>query len=372
MQRDCLLYAIGTHFDAVTLAGVIARLRERMPAARHVIVDTGGVTTSLGLRAELGLPESDYLLEAPSGSPVTETTRIMERVERVIEVEQPNLVIVPGDSASTLAAALTALRLGIRSAHIDSGLRNHDRHVPEEMNRVIVDSFADLLFASGEQALTNLKFEGIESERVHVVGSTAADTVRSVQPISKLAGTAARHGLRRGDYLLVSLREAGIRNLSRLRAILDHLMELSRKLPVIFPVGEQVQDTVARYVDGSRLRLTDPLGYLDFLSLQIDATAILTDRGGIQEETTCLGVPCFTIADETERAVTLLRGTNRLIGHDPAGIGEILPELESERQKPLSPPLWDGGASARVADVLARTMHLQAVELSIAAEVNTP
>jgi UDP-N-acetylglucosamine 2-epimerase (non-hydrolysing) len=370
MQRDCLLYAIGTHFDAVTLAGVIARLRERLPSARHVVVDTGGVTTESGFRAELGLPASDYLLEAPLGSPVTETTRIMERVERVIEVEQPNLVVVPGDSASTLAAALTALRLGIRSAHIDSGLRNHDRRVPEEMNRVIVDSFADHLFASGEQGLTNLKFEGIEIERVHVVGSTAADTIRSMQPISRLAGTAARLGLRKKNYLLVSLQGAGVRNLSRLRAILDRLMELSRKLPVIFPVGEQVQQTVARYVDGSRLRLTNPLGYLDFLSLQLDATAVLTDRGGIQEETTYMGVPCFTAADETERAITLLRGTNRLIGQDPAGIREILPALEDLQRASGPPPLWDGGASGRVADVLGKAMGEQATGFSVAGEVN--
>lgn len=372
MQRACLLYAIGTHFDAVTLAGVIAQLRDRMPDARHVIVDTGGVTTTLGCRAELGLPESDYLLQPPAGSPVTETTRIMERVERVIEVEQPNLIVVPGDSASTLAAALTALRLGIRSAHVDSGLRNHDRRVPEEMNRVIVDSFADHLFASSEQGFANLKYEGAETERVHVVGSTAADTVRSVQPISKLAGTATRLGLRKGNYLLVSLQETGLRNLSRLRAILDRLMELSRKLPVIFPVGEQVQNTVARYVDGSRLRLIDPLGYLDFLSLQLDAAAVLTDRGGIQDETTCIGVPCFTAADETERATTLLRGTNRLIGQDPDGIGEILPALNSRRQPPKPPRLWDGGASARVADVLAGTLRLETTQLSIAGEVNAP
>jgi UDP-N-acetylglucosamine 2-epimerase (non-hydrolysing) len=372
MDRDCLLYAIGTHFDAVTLAGVVAQLRERLPFVRHVIVDTGSVTTDPGFRAELGLPECDYLLEAPSGSPVTETTRIMERVERVIELEQPNLVVLPGDGASTLAAALTALRLGTRSAHIDSGLRIHDRRVPEEMNRVIVDSFADLLFASDEQSLSNLRSEGIDVSRVHVVGSTAADTVRSMETISRLAGTAARFGLRQGSYLLVSLQGAGLRNLSRLRAILDRLMELSKKLPVIFPVEGQVQRTVARYVDGSRLRLTDPLGYLDFLSLQLDAAAVLTDRSGIQEETTYMGVPCFTAADRTERAMTLLRGTNRLIGEDPAGIGEILPALEGIWRAPEPAPLCDGEASARVADVLGEAMRRQTTRFSIAGEANAP
>ncbi len=370
MPRDCLLYAIGTHFDAVTLAAVAARLRERLPSARHVIVDTGSVTTVPSLRNELGLPECDYLLETRSGSPVTETTKIMERIERVIEVEQPNLIVVPGDSGSTLASALTALKLGIPSAHIDSGLRIHDRNMPEEMNRVIVDSFADLLFVSGEQGLANLKSEGIDDDRVHIVGSTAADTLRQVAPISRLAGTAARFGLQKGAYLLVSLQEAGLRNLSRLRAILDRLMELSKKLPVIFPVGEKVQHTVGRYVDGSRLRLIDPLIYLDFLSLQLDAAAVLTDRGGIQEETTYLGVPCFTATDNTERTTTVLCGTNRLIGTAPSGIGEILPALEGRQQPPNPPPLWDGRASERVADVIAEALRPQTMGISIAGEVN--
>ncbi len=370
MPRDCLLYGIGAHFDAVTLAPVVARLRERLPSARHVIVDTGGVTTAPGLRAELGLQECDYLLESGPGSPVTETTRIMERIERVIEVEQPSLIVVAGDSGSTLASALTALKLGIPSAHIDSGLRTHDRNMPAEMNRVIVDSFADLLFVSGEQGLANLKSEGVDVDRVHLAGSTAADTLRQVSTIARLAGTAARFGLRRGAYLLVSLQEAGFPNPSRLRAILDRLMELSRKLPVIFPVGEKVQHTVGRYVDGSRLRLVDPLGYLDFLSLQLDAAAVLTDRGGIQEETTYLGVPCFTAADSTERSMTLLRGTNRLIGADPVGIDKILPALEGRQQPQRPPPLWDGRAGERVADVLAKAIERQTTGFSIAGEVS--
>ncbi len=370
MSRACLLYAIGTHFDAVTMAAVIARLRERLPAARHVIVDTSSITTVPGLRNELGLPECDYLLDTRSGSPVTETTKVMERIERVIEVEQPSMVVVSGDSGAALASALTALKLKTPSAHIDSGLRTHDRNVPEEMNRVIVDSFADLLFVSGKKGLRNLRSEGIEVDRVHVVGSTAADTLRSVTAISKLAGTAARFGLQKGAYLVVSLQEAGLRNLSRLRAILDRLMELSRMLPVIFPVGEEVQHTVARYADGSRLRLTDPLGYLDFLSLQLDAAAVLTDRGGIQDEATYLGVPCFTAANTTERAATVLHGTNRLIGSDPSGIDAILPSLDEWRQPAEPPPLWDGRASERVADVLAEAMQRQTTGLSIAGGVS--
>lgn len=369
MARTCLLYAIGTHFDAVTLAAVVTRLRQRLPAARHVIVDTRKVTATPGFRNELGLPECDYLLDGDTGSPVTETTRTMERVERVIEIEQPNLVVVAGDSGATLASALTALKLGIPSVHLDAGLRTHDRTMPGEMNRVILDSFADLLFASGEQALLNLDSEGIDVDRVHVVGSTAADTLRTLAGIARLAGTATRFGLQKGAYLLVSLQEAGLHNLDRLRAILDRLMEVSRRLPVLFPVGDAVQRTVGGYVDGSRLRLADPVGYLDFLSLQLDATAILTDRAGIQEEATFLNVPCFTSADCTERTATLLHGTNRLIGGDPDGIEEILPALEGERRAER-PPLWDGRASERVADVLTEAMQRQTRGLSIAGEVN--
>jgi UDP-N-acetylglucosamine 2-epimerase (non-hydrolysing) len=370
MARACVLYAIGSHFDAVTMTAVIARLRERLPSARHVVVDMGGITTVPGLRNELGLPECDYLLDSRSVSPVTETTKVMERIERVIEIEQANLVVVAGDSSSALASALTALKLGTPCAHIDSGLRTHDRSVPEEMNRVIVDSFADHLFVSGEEGFRNLRSEGIEVGRVHVVGSTAADALRSVATFSKLAGTAARFGLQKGAYLVVSLQEAGLRkNLSRLRTILDRLMELSRKLPVVFPVGERVHDTVGRYVDGSRLRLIEPLGYLDFLSLQLDAAAVLTDRGGIQEETAYLGVPCFTCADNTARRATVLHGSNHLIGSDPGGIGEILPALQHRERPPGPPPLWDGRAGERVANMLAEAVQRQA-GLSIADEVN--
>lgn len=370
MARNCLLYAIGTHFDAVTLAAVVARLRERLPAARHVIIDTGNVTAAHGLRNELGLPECDYLLASGPGSPVTETTQTMERVERVIEVEQPNLVVVAGDSGATLASALTALKLGIPSAHVDSGLRTHDRTMPGEINRVIVDSFAEVLFASGEQGLANLDSEGIDVGRVHVVGSTAADTLHSLAAVSRFAGTATRFGLRKGAYLLVSLREAGLHNLDRLRAILDRLMEVSRRLPVIFPVGRTVQRAVGHYVDGSRLRLPEPMGYLDFVSLQLDAAAVLTDRAGIQEETTYLGVPCFTSADTTERTATLLHGTNRLIGADPGGIDEILLALERRQRPPGPPPLWDGRASERVAEVLVGAVRQRSAGLSIAGEVN--
>jgi len=359
MRRSCLVYVVGTRFGAATMAPVIATMRERAPRARHVVVNPAAATALGGDLDQLGLADPDYLLGSNSGSPVTATTAAMERIERVIAVEQPSLVVVSGSSTAALSAALSALKSGIRSVHIDAGLRNFDRRVPEEVNRVIVDSFADLLFVSCEHGMANLRAEGVDAERIHLVGNTMIDTLSNLAPRLGRSGIAARLGVDRGGYLLVALREATFARAERLPATLDRLIELSSTMPVVIPVAEGVRETVARYVHGSRLLLTEPLGYLSFLSLEAGAAAVLTDRSGVQEEATYMGVPCFTLRKSTERTITLQRGTNRLLGDDPARIAEIPAALQERHEEREPLPLWDGHAATRVADVLEHDLALQ-------------
>jgi UDP-N-acetylglucosamine 2-epimerase (non-hydrolysing) len=363
MRRTGLVYVIGTRFGAATLAPVIAAMRERAPRARHIVVDASGALVADDL-GQFGLAEPDYLLDSNSSSPVTATTSVMERVERVIEVEQPRLVVVSGDSTPALSAALASLKLGIRVAHVDAGLRNFDRDVPEEMNRLIVDSVADLLFVSCEHGMANLRAEGVEEARIHVVGSTRIDALRALEPSLESAAAVSRLGLRKNGYLLVALRDESLFQSGRLPAILDQLIELSATIPVVFPISSRFRDATFSYVQGTGVRLTTPLGYRDFLSVEAGAAAVLTDRGGVQEEATHMGIPCFTLRDNTERTTTLRRGTNRLIGADPAGIAEIPAMLRGNREAAEMPPLWDGRASARVAQILERELAQPRKQLS--------
>ncbi len=368
MRRNCFVYVVATRFGAATMGPVVGVMRKRAPRARHVIVDTGAGTGGADL-GQFGLDAPDYRLGSSSGSPVNATTTAMKRIERVIEVEQPSLVVVSGDSTPALSGALTALKLGIRSAHIDAGLRNFNRHIPEEVNRVIIDSFADLLFVSSEHGMANLQAEGIEPARIHLVGSTMVDTLHSLKPRLRGSGAVSHLGTGGGEYLLAALRDQTLAPSGPLPAILDQLIELSSTMPVVLPVANEVREMVARYVRGSQLHLTEPLGYVDFLAVEAGAAAVLTDRGGVQEETTHLGIPCFTLRDSTERTTTLRRGTNKLIGDDPARIAEIPAALKAKRERRETPPLWDGRAAGRVADVLEEDLALRPRrQLSLAAE----
>jgi UDP-N-acetylglucosamine 2-epimerase (non-hydrolysing) len=370
MRRTSLVYVIGTRFGAATMAPVIAAMRERVPRARHVTVKIGGGPALAEDLESLGMDEPDYLLDSGTGSPVTTTTTAMERIERVIEVEQPSLVVVSGDSTSALSAALTALKLGIRSAHVDAGLRSFNRQVPEEMNRVIVDSFADLLFVSSEHGMANLRAEGVEAARIHLVGSTMIDTLSSMGPRLRQSATAARLELSPGSYLLAAFGEKTLAPTERGSEILERLIQLSSAMPVVLGVPREVRQAIETYVRGTRLCLTEPLAYQRFLALEAGAAAVLTDRGGIQEEATHLGIPCFTLRKSTERTTTLQRGTNRLIGDDPARIAEIPAALHERREVREPPPLWDGRAARRVADVLERDLAL-AMPRQLSAAIGT-
>jgi UDP-N-acetylglucosamine 2-epimerase (non-hydrolysing) len=331
-----------------------------MPEARHVLVHTGQHYDRLMsdvFLEELGVPEPDHVLGIGSGSHAVQTARAMERLEPVLEQERPDLVIVPGDVNSTLAAALVAAKLHVRLAHLEAGLRSFDRTMPEEVNRIVADELAEILFLHSHEAIDNLRSEGIEDRRMWLVGNTMIDSLVAVEPRFRAAATASRLGLAPGGYLLVTLHRPALVDGPLLPEVMSALGEVARELPVVFPVHPRTRARLGADDIPSGVLLTEPVGYVDFLSLEADAAAVLTDSGGVQEETTYLGVPCFTLRDSTERPVTIRLGTNRLLGLDPAAISEILPALERFTPPGSPPPLWDGHAAGRVASVVERVVR---------------
>ncbi len=352
------LTVIGTRPNFVKTAPVISALRQTMPDSRHALVHTGQHYDRLMSEIffeELGVAEPDHMLEVGSGSHAQMTARVMERLEPILESEGPDLVIVPGDVNSTLAAAITAVKMDIPVAHIEAGLRSFDRTMPEELNRVLVDQVSDLLFIHSPEATDNLTAEGIPRERHHMVGNTMIDTLVSLEERFRSAGAAAKLGVEPGGYVLVTLHRPALVDGPLLPEAAAQLAALAEEIPVVFPVHPRTKKMLeGASASGPGLHLVDPVGYLDFLSLEADAAGILTDSGGIQEESTYLGVPCFTLRDNTERPVTVTLGTNTLLGLDPAAIAGIPAAIEAARTEEHSvPPLWDGRASERIAEIVA-------------------
>jgi UDP-N-acetylglucosamine 2-epimerase (non-hydrolysing) len=245
--------------------------------------------------------------------------------------------------------------MGIPLAHVESGLRSFDMTMPEEANRIVADRFAEYLFVHSEEAIGNLRAEGIPEQRAHFVGNTMIDTLVALEDRFRAAGAAGAHGVTPGEYLLVTLHRPALVDGPLLGETVARLAALSERMPVVFPVHPRTRKMMegAGAGEAPGLALVEPLGYLDFLSLLADAGAVLTDSGGIQEETTYLGIPCFTLRDNTERPVTISAGTNTLLGLDPAAIAGIPAALGARSPAPNSPPpLWDGHAADRIADVL--------------------
>jgi UDP-N-acetylglucosamine 2-epimerase (non-hydrolysing) len=262
------------------------------------------------------------------------------------------MVVVPGDVNSTLAAALCAAKLEIPVAHVESGLRSFDRTMPEELNRVVTDHVSDLLFLHSPEADENLEHEGIPAERRRFVGNTMIDTLVALTERFRAREAAAAAGVAPGTYLLVTLHRPALVDGPLLGEAMAALERVAERMPVIFPVHPRTRKMLGGS-GPSGVSLTEPVGYLDFLSLEADAGAVLTDSGGIQEETTYLGVPCFTLRDNTERPVTVRAGTNTLLGLDPERIAEIPQLLDgAPRERPRAPDFWDGQAAVRIADIL--------------------
>lgn len=313
---------------------------------------------------ELHMPEPQEHLAVGSGSHATQLARLLEGLEAVVQRHAPHLVVVPGDVNSTCAGALVASRLGVPVAHLESGLRSGDRSMPEEVNRIIVDHIADLLLTTCEDADLNLLREGLSPERIVRVGNTMMDSLFRLLPEARRGAGAAmsRYGLAGRPFVLVTLhRPSNVDDPERLRRLLAVLTELSGWIMVVFPMHLRTRDRVARLTsaDGAlpgTLVTCPPLGYLEFVGLMSEASAVLTDSGGVQEETTVLGVPCVTIRTSTERPITVTAGTNRLV--DPSDAGAILDAVRraaacGKLAPPPTIPLWDGHASERVAAAIA-------------------
>ena len=354
-----LLYVVGARPNFVKMAPVVAALRRRRPDAEHIVVHTEqhyDPELSQVFIDQLGLPEPNHRLDVGSGSHAVQTARVLERLEEVILAERPDLAFVPGDVNSTLAAALVFAKLGVPYAHIESGLRSFDRSMPEEINRIVADEFAEYLFAHSEDAVANLGREGIEPSRVHLVGNTMIDTLVHLEPLFRPLQVAAGLGLEPGAFVLVTLHRPSLVDGALLDDVLGQLQILAERVPVVFPVHPRTRARMDDPDGYPGVQLLEPLGYLEFLSLEADAGAVLTDSGGVQEETTYLGVPCFTLRAVTERPVTARVGTNVVLGLDPTRIPEIADAIGSDHGDHSIPPLWDGQASARIADVIVERL----------------
>jgi UDP-N-acetylglucosamine 2-epimerase (non-hydrolysing) len=358
-----IVVVAGARPNFVKIAPLLAAFEAR-GGFRPLLVHTGqhyDETMSRVFFDELGIPRPDLNLEVGSGTHAAQTADIMTRFEPVLLRESPDLVIVVGDVNSTLACSVTAKKLHVGVAHVEAGLRSFDETMPEEINRKVTDAVSDLLFVSERSGLANLANEGVPAERVHFVGNVMIDTLLACRERARERAAPSALGLTPGEYVLLTLhRPANVDDPAVLDRILSAVERVAERAVVVFPAHPRTRAALAasgigdRLAAGGRVRVTDPLGYLDFLGLLSDAMAVLTDSGGIQEETTVLDVPCLTLRENTERPVTVEQGTNELVGRDPerilSGFARI---LKGERRAAGAPELWDGRAARRIADTLA-------------------
>ncbi len=335
------------------VAPVLSALKARKNTVQ-TLIHTGqhyDVNMSDVFFQQLGIPAPDVNLAVGSGSHAKQTAEIMTRLEPVMLERKPDLVLVYGDVNSTVATVLVCAKLGVRVGHVEAGLRSFDRTMPEEVNRLVTDQLADLLFTPSEDGDENLKREGIPAEKIFFVGNVMIDSLVRLLPTAqktKIEGLPER-------YALVTLhRPANVDDSVTLKGILESLLEVNRDLAVVFPAHPRTRQRIADFgLNPGQLRVLDPLAYVDFLGLQSRATVVITDSGGIQEESTYLGIPCLTVRENTERPITVSMGTNILVGRDPEKLrAELSRVLSGKAKKGTVPPLWDGRAGERIADIL--------------------
>jgi UDP-N-acetylglucosamine 2-epimerase (non-hydrolysing) len=351
-----ICHVVGARPNFMKAAPVLRALRS-YPAIEQYVVHTGqhyDFNMSDVFFQQLEMAPPDINLQVGSGSHAQQTAQIMSRFEAVVLERQPDLVLVYGDVNSTVAAALVCAKLGIRVGHVEAGLRSFDRAMPEEINRLVTDQLADMLFTPSADGNANLAREGVSPEKVHLAGNVMIDTLVRMLPAARQAIPADLPE----RFVLVTLhRPSNVDNPEWLDKLLEALAAIGRKIPVLFPVHPRTRQHIAAsessLASARGIRLMDPLPYLQFLGLQTRATLVVTDSGGIQEETTFLGVPCLTVRENTERPITVTSGTNLLVGQDLQKLlTEVERVLDGNVKQGCVPPLWDGHAADRIAAVI--------------------
>jgi UDP-N-acetylglucosamine 2-epimerase (non-hydrolysing) len=356
-----ILHVVGARPNFMKAAPVLHALRTR-PGMRQTLVHTGqhyDKNLSDIFFSQLEIPAPDVNLGVGSSTHARQTADIMTGFEPVLLERKPDIVLVYGDVNSTVAAALVCAKLLIPVAHVEAGLRSFDRTMPEEVNRIVTDRLADLLFTPSEDGDENLLREGVSPEKIHRVGNVMIDSLVRLLPA---AARCPENGLPDHFALVTLHRPSNVDDGETLKGILESLLTVSEQLEVVFPIHPRTRARIAQFgigINNDNLRLLEPLSYIEFLALQKRATVVITDSGGIQEETTFLQVPCLTLRSNTERPITVTMGTNILVGqlvsHDSRKlVSELSAILDGRAKRGSVPPLWDGHAGERIADVLER------------------
>jgi UDP-N-acetylglucosamine 2-epimerase (non-hydrolysing) len=354
-----IVCVVGARPNFMKMAPILDSLHA-YPDIRPFLVHTGqhyDEEMSRVFFEELGLPRPDRDLEVGSDSHGRQTGKIMIAFDNLLDGRPTRMVVVVGDVNSTVACGLVAVKRGIPVAHVEAGLRSRDRTMPEEINRLVTDAISDVLFATSPDAIDNLRAEGVPDSKIHLVGNPMIDSIHRHRDAARARHVPARFGLTPRRYGLVTLhRPSNVDDPRTLQGILESLGALAERIPILFPVHPRTRERIRSigFKPAPGLALREPLGYLDFLGLMDQATFVLTDSGGIQEETAALGVACLTLRANTERPITLTEGTNRLLGTDPRAIvPAVMALLDGEQPAPRCPALWDGHAGQRIAKVLA-------------------
>ncbi|HEY6230639.1 MAG TPA: UDP-N-acetylglucosamine 2-epimerase (non-hydrolyzing) [Pyrinomonadaceae bacterium] len=358
-----VINVVGARPNFMKVAPIVAAMKRREREFAPLVVHTGqhyDASMSDSFFSDLDLPQPDVYLGVGSASHAAQTAAVMQRFEPVVLQEKPDWVLVVGDVNSTLACALVCAKLGVKVAHVEAGLRSGDRSMPEEINRLLTDQIADLLFTPSADANDNLLAEGISAERIRLVGNVMIDSLYKNLERAKQSQIQNLIDLDNKPYAVLTLhRPSNVDDLSTFRKILDALETISARLPIIFPVHPRTRNTIGELGLAERvdkilnLRLLEPLGYLDFLSLYSGARLVLTDSGGIQEETSVLRIPCVTLRENTERPITVTMGTNKVVGTDPEKIvAAALAALDQTNKQAVNIPLWDGHTAGRILDAL--------------------
>jgi len=348
------------------VAPIYAEMKRRPADFEPMIVHTGqhyDAAMSDAFFDDLGMPKPNVYLGVGSASHAVQTAKVMTEFEPVVLRERPDWVLVVGDVNSTIACALVCSKLGAKVAHVEAGLRSRDRTMPEEINRILTDSISDLLLTTSQDADENLLREGIPAQKIRFVGNVMIDSLFDHMKFAEQSSVREDLGVEAGKYAVLTLhRPSNVDDKKTLTGIVGALVAIAEKLPIIFPVHPRTRAKISQFgltdvIAASNIRLIDPLGYIDFMRLYSGARLVLTDSGGLQEETTALGIPCLTLRENTERPITIEMGTNVLVGTDPAKIEQTAFDIIANGDSVMSakiPPLWDGKTAGRICDELLR------------------